>query len=264
MMPELPEVETIVRDLAETVGSTIEKIQILDRELELPAKEIMGSQIASIGRRGKYIVFQLDPAGKLVFHMRMSGRLLRICAEGEWKYSRLVLHLSRGVIHFVDPRRLGTVEFCCNGFPHTLGIDPFDKRFTPKRLTEIVGTSRGSVKCVLMDQRKIAGIGNIYASEALWRAMIDPRRTGNSLEKRDLRRLHPAIVELLNDAILHMGCTLGDSVSDYRSATGESGEFQDALRVYGREGEPCDRCGETIAKIKQAGRSTYFCPHCQS
>lgn len=259
-MPELPEVETIVRGLrAAITGARIEKLQVIDPRIALPEKEIIGKRIAAVDRRGKYIVLSLAPSGALIFHLRMSGRLVRVCAEGEGRYSRLVLHLDDGVLRFVNPRRLGTVEYSADGFPHELGVEPFSPAFSLRRLRALLAKSRGPIKPFLMDQRKIAGLGNIYASEALWRAGIDPRRPANTITAPEARSLRSGILSVLKDAIEHMGTTF----SDYRDSEGNKGDFQRFLAVYGKEGEPCPRCGTMIERVKQAGRSTYFCPGCQ-
>lgn len=262
-MPELPEVETIVRELSDLTEASIEQVQVVDPRLDLPLNEIVGTKIKKIERQGKYIVFRLSGKQLLIFHLRMSGRLTRTCSPEEVGHTRLILHLDRGKVYFINPRRLGTVEYSRNGFPHRLGIDPFDREFTPERLAEIATASRTPIKPLLMNQKKISGIGNIYSAEALWRARIDPRRAGNTLTKKEIRALHPAIVEVLKEAIDHMGTTLGDTISDYRNTSGEYGGFQEVLSVYGREGKPCRRCGKKIERIVQAGRSTYFCPGCQ-
>jgi len=259
-MPELPEVETIVRGLREGIaGSTVEKLQVIDPRISLPKKEIIGKRITAVKRRGKYIVLRLEPSGSLIFHLRMSGRLLRVCPPGEGKYSRLVLHLDSGVLRFVNPRRLGTVEYSPNGFPHKLGVEPLSGGFTPRRLRRLLKASRSPVKAFIMDQRKIAGLGNIYSAEALWRARIDPRRPANTITPKEGGALHTGIVSVLKEAIEHMGTTF----SDYRTADGKEGGFQDFLAVYGKAGEPCPRCGTAIIRIKQGGRSTYLCPSCQ-
>jgi len=259
-MPELPEVETIVRGLREgIVGSTVEKLQVIDPRISLPGKEIIGKRIVEVNRKGKYTVLRLEPEGSLIFHLRMSGRLLRACAEGEGRYSRLVLHLDSGVLRFVNPRRLGTVEYSPDGFPHELGVEPLSEEFTVRRLRRILKGCRSPIKVLLLNQRKIAGLGNIYAAEALWRARIDPRRPANTITQKEGRALRSGIVSVLNEAIEHMGTTF----SDYRTADGDEGGFQGFLAVYGKEGEICPRCGEGIIRIKQGGRSTYFCPGCQ-
>jgi formamidopyrimidine-DNA glycosylase len=263
MMPELPEVETIDSGLSPVRGALIDELEVLDQRLALPVHEIVGKTIEGIERRGKYILFRLSAGRTLIVHLRMSGRLTLTRSPVEEKHTRLILHLDRGKVYFINPRRLGTVEYSRNGFPHEIGIDPFDREFAPQRLTEIVMASRAPIKPLLMDQRRIAGLGNIYSAEALWRAGIDPRRAGKTLTRKEIWALHPAIVGLLKEAIDQMGTTLGGSVSDYRNTSGDYGGFQDLLAVYGKEGEPCPQCGEPITRIVQAGRSTYFCPGCQ-
>jgi formamidopyrimidine-DNA glycosylase len=263
-MPELPEVETIVSGLQQIVGRTITAIDILDPLIELPAQEIIGKSIFTVRRRGKYIVLKLCDEGSIVFHLRMSGRLVLIRSKDEQKHSRLVIQLDNGeAIWFVNPRRLGTVWYVENGFPYQVGVDPLSRGFSARKLGEITAKSRTAIKPLLMDQRKIAGLGNIYSSEALWRAGIDPRRPAWSLDEKEITRLHRAIRLILRQAIDSMGTTFGNTVSDYRNAYGDTGSFQERLEVYGREGAKCRRCGEDILRIKQAGRSTYFCSSCQ-
>lgn len=262
-MPELPEIETIVRGLAKLHGQRIEDVKILDRHLCLPLERIRGSRIVQITRRGKYIVVCLTGNRALIFHLRMSGRLVFAPARHELKHTRLILHLEGGALYFVNPRRLGTVECSEDGFPHRLGVEPLGQGFTTDCLAKITSVSRRPIKPLLMDQQKIAGIGNIYSAEALWHAGIDPRRAGNTLARKEIRMLHSAIMEVLQEAIHHMGTTFADTVSDYRDTSGNRGRFQDCLAVYNREGEPCRRCNRTIERIVQGGRSTYFCPSCQ-
>lgn len=263
-MPELPEVETLVRGLSSLGGSQISAVDVLDSRLDLPAGAIVGARIESIERRGKYIVLNLADRGSLIVHLRMSGRLARVQNPGEAKYTRLVLHLTGGeAIYFVNPRRLGTVTYSSRGFNHSLGIEPLSAQFSVEALAELASSSRAPIKLVMMDQRKIAGIGNIYAAEALWRAGIDPRRAANTLSRVQVAALHRSVIDVLSEAIEQMGTTFGVSVSDYRNSEGAEGRFQNHLSIYGRHGEPCKRCGETIERIVQGGRSTCLCPQCQ-
>ena len=262
-MPELPEVETIVRGLDDLCGTAIERVEVRDPRLGLPADALEGRTIEAITRRGKYIVFQLSGGRSLIIHLRMSGKLARDCSEAERKHIRFSLHLDRGAIHFVNPRRLGTTLYSEDGFPHQLGIDPLETAFTPARLKDLVRASRTPIKTLLMDQKRIAGIGNIYAMEALWHAGIDPTRSGKSLADNEINALHTAVHHVLTEAIDRMGSTLGSGVSNYRNSNGTEGSFQERFAVYGRERQPCPRCGEPIQRMKQAGRSTYFCPNCQ-
>jgi len=264
MPPELPEVETFVRGLTPAIGRTIVSAEVFDAKLAVSAEDLVGARIAGIRRRGKYIGIHLGDGRSLVIHLRMSGRLRLECRECETRYTRMILRLDDGqYIYFVDPRRLGTAGVHADGFDLALGYEPLDATFTTAALAELASQSRAPIKQLLLDQRKVAGIGNIYAAEALWRARIDPRRPANALSKAEVGRLHKAIVGVLGEAIAQLGTTLGTSVSDYRPMATEGGSFQNRLAVYGREGEPCERCGEGIERVIQAGRSTCFCPACQ-
>ncbi len=264
-MPELPEVETFVRGLAPAVGRSIASADVRDAKLAVSARELQGARILAVRRRGKYIGVEFDDGRTLVIHLRMSGRLRLGCGECEAKYVRLVLRLGKGMdVYFVDPRRLGTANVCASGFDVPVGIEPLDAEFTPSALAKLAAASRAPIKSFLLDQRKVGGIGNIYAAESLWRARIDPRRAANDLSRDEVRRLHRAIVSVLREAVEGLGTTLGSSVSDYHPTSTEAGSFQNELAVYGREGEPCARCGETVERIIQAGRSTCYCPACQT
>ena len=263
-MPELPEVETIVRGLNSVVGARIERVDVFDQRLHLPQSKIVGRTIERIERRGKYIVINLAEGGSLIVHLRMSGRLAIRRSAAEEKHTRFILYLDDGArIYFINPRRLGTAEYVQDGFPYELGVEPLSGEFTAEKLHEIAAGSRAPIKPLLMDQKKIAGLGNIYSSEALWRVKIDPRKAANTLSKSETRNLHRAIQSVLREAIDSAGTTFGYTVSDYKDAYGDYGKFQQMLAVYGRAGKKCPRCGEEIIRIKQAGRSTYFCPGCQ-
>ncbi len=263
-MPELPEVETFVRQLQPLVGQVIQRVDVLDDRLGLNETSLVGSRIAAVERRGKWIVLRLQDRGDLVVHLRMSGRLRTHCSERETRYTRMRLHMNSGeTVYFVNPRRLGTATHHVEGFQPEVGIDPIDRLFTPSALETLAARSRSPVKLFLMDQRRIAGVGNIYASEALWRCGISPHRSANSLSPSEIRRLHRSLVSVLNDAIAQQGTTLGEGISHYAPIAGEAGEFGNRLSVYGRTSEPCERCGTTIARVKQGGRSTYYCSHCQ-
>jgi formamidopyrimidine-DNA glycosylase len=263
-MPELPEVETFVRGLTPAVGQTIVSADVLDARLAVSAEDLVGTRIAGIRRRGKYIEINLGDDRSLVVHLRMSGRLRLECRECETRYTRMILRLDDGqCVYFVDPRRLGTAELVEGALELPLGAEPLEPAFTPAALGKLTSQSRAPIKQLLLDQRKVAGIGNIYAAESLWRARIDPRRPANALSKAEVGRLHKAIVGVLGEAVDGLGTTLGTSVSDYHPTTTEAGSFQNHLAVYGREGEACARCGEGIERVTQAGRSTCFCPACQ-
>jgi len=248
-MPELPEVD---------------QLEVLDQRLDLPQDRIAGRAIEAISRRGKYIIIQLSDGGSLIVHLRMSGRLALVRSTTEEKHTRFIIHLEDGAkIYFINPRRLGTAEYSWDGFSHELGVEPLSSEFTAEKLHEIAAGSRAPIKPLLMDQRRIAGLGNIYSSEALWRVEIDPRRIANTISEDEARKLHRAIQSVLQEAIDSAGTTFGQTVSDYRDAYGHYGKFQEMLAVYGRAGEKCPRCGEGIVRVVQAGRSTYFCPGCQ-
>lgn len=264
-MPELPEVETLVRRLHAIAGTKIAGAEILDDRLTVTAAELIGASIRDVTRRGKNIVIGLDGRGDLIVHLRMSGRLRLERSEDEIPYTRMILRLDSGdSVYFVNPRRLGTVVLCPHGFDVDLGIEPIASEFTADVLAGLTSGSKAPIKQLLLDQRKIAGIGNIYAAEALWRAGIDPRRPANSLETAEISALHTGITSVLFDAIEQLGTTIGNSVSDYRQSAGQGGSFQNRLCVYGRESEPCERCGTSIERAIQAGRSTCFCPRCQN
>jgi len=264
-VPELPEVETFVRGLQPVVGAKIRRAEILDQRLGLDGRALEGARIECVARRGKHIVIQLEDGSALVVHLRMSGRLRRHRSEDEARYTRFALQLDNGeTIFFVNPRRLGTAIHCLDGFEADIGMEPLSRDFTRRALIDLARKSRSPIKLFLLDQRKIAGVGNIYASESLWRSGIDPQRPANALTEEELERLHKAIVSVLNDAIEGQGTSLGSSVSDYRPSAESQGEFQNHLSVYGRESEPCEQCGHEILRMKQGGRSTYYCRNCQN
>ena len=257
-MPELPEVETIVRALRPHIeGRLLESTEAYDPALLPGIKSLsLPAQVRRLSRRGKYILIELGK-GTLVVHLRMSGRLVWCKSGVPEGRMRLALRFPHGSVYLVDRRRLATVEFV-ERFEKPLGPEPFgDLSWLSCELAK----SRMPIKAWLLDQRKIAGIGNIYAAEILFRAGIDPRRPARALAEEEVQRLIKAIPEVLKEAISGRGTTLADA--EYRVPTGEPGAFQVKLAVYGREGEPCYACGTPIRRVKIAGRSTYFCPQCQ-
>lgn len=270
-MPELPEVETIVRDLSRLVkGAVIEDVEVLRPDLIEGtsasgfAERLRGARLVSVSRRAKNIVFELE-ADRLVVNLGMTGRLLVVGEEQSSPPHAGVRFNLRGgrVLLYHDVRRFGRLEVCTaeewRARDRALGYEPLDDEFTPAALHELAGRSRVAVKTWMMDQRRIVGVGNIYASEACHRAAIDPRRPASSLSVDDAAALHGAIRETLREAIEFRGTTL----LDYRDASGEQGGFAARLRVYDREGEPCPRCGVELSRIVQGGRSTFFCRACQ-
>jgi formamidopyrimidine-DNA glycosylase len=272
-MPELPEVETVRRELEPTVvGRRLDRVEILDGRLVRPfeplevAAELEGEVVESLERRGKYLVFRFETGRVLLVHLRMTGSFVH--ADGSLPddpYRRAVLSLDNGSdVGYRDVRRFGTWLLLEPGeldpyLAERLGDEPFAEAFTPRALGKRFEGRRAPVKAALLDQRSLAGMGNIYADEALWRARIHPLRPAGELTRVEVGRLHAAIREALELGIARQGATL----SDYRMPNGDSGAMQEEFEAYGREGEPCSRCGSPISKIRAAGRGTWFCPRCQ-
>jgi formamidopyrimidine-DNA glycosylase len=273
-MPELPEVETIRRRLAPVLeGATIERAEIADPRLTRPvdpalvADALRGERIEALDRRGKYLLWRLSSGRTLVVHLRMTGSL-RHAADGELPedaYRRATLALDTGAaVGYRDVRRFGTWELLDEGHlrPYLdarLGPEPLAGSFTASRLAALAARRTTPVKAFLLDQRRIAGVGNIYADEALWRAQIHPLRPAGELSGDELGRLHRALRAVLRKGIERQGSTL----RDYVTPDGDGGAMQHEFHVYGRFGEPCDRCGRPIERIVVGGRGTWFCPHCQ-
>lgn len=275
-MPELPEVETMRRDLSRLVkGRTLTGARIHQSDILLSGepperfdREIAGRRIRDVRRRAKVLLLELSGDRVLEVQVRMTGRFAVTEPppdREELGHIAAELDLEDGrVVYYDDVRRLGGLRLQSRRRweerARRLGPEPLDAGFTPGRLGGIMADRRAPVKNVLLDQRRVAGIGNIYACEALHAARIDPRRAGGSLGEDDIRRLRTAIRRTLRDALANAGTTF----RDYRAVNGRSGDFQDHLRVYAREDGSCARCGERIVRITQAGRSTFFCPGCQS
>lgn len=274
-MPELPEVETVRRRIAPLVeGATIASAEIVDARLTRPvapslvAGALVGERIAAVERRGKYLLWRFESGRTLVVHLRMTGSLLH-APQGRLPvdaHRRATLALDTGVeVGYRDVRRFGTWELLDDGhlrpyLASRLGPEPLAPSFTSARLARIVGGRRAPIKAVLLDQRRIAGIGNIYADEALWRARIHPRRPAGGLGRGEIGRLHRAV-----RAALRRGVELnGSTLRDYVTPDGAAGGMQREFHVYGRLEEPCDRCGRPIERIVVAGRGTWLCPRCQT
>ncbi|REJ33156.1 MAG: DNA-formamidopyrimidine glycosylase [Bacillota bacterium] len=273
-MPELPEVETVRRQLeAELPGRRIRGVRVLlprtlknitPGELE---ERLKGRRFASVERRGKFLLLRLDDGASLIIHLRMTGRLTVVdAAEPDGPYTRVAVALDDGrELRFHDMRTFGTWHYVGEGADslppglRSMGVEPLSDAFSPDALAAICAGRRAPVKAVLLDQRRIAGIGNIYADEALFRAGIDPGRPAGSLTEEELARLHKSIRDVLTDSLAKGGTT----VRDYVNGRGAPGEFQHYLDVYGRAGEPCRRCGTPIVRRKLAGRGTHACPQCQ-
>ena len=274
-MPELPETETIARDLDRAVsGSTIRTVRVTRSDVlrEVDAVElerrVVGTVITRSWRRAKLIVLDLSSGDRIVVQPRFTGALLiddGSLPDAERRYStvEIVLDDERS-LHYRDIRRLGTVSLMNEQrfarYSGALGVEPLDPDFTVERLSVILRASRQAVKRVLMDQRRLVGVGNIYANEVLWRARLDPSRPAATLSPGESARLHGEIRDVLNAAV----SARGTSFRDYRDAAGERGSFAEQLEAYGREGEPCHRCGRRLAVTHEIdGRSTVFCWSCQ-
>lgn len=275
-MPELPEVETIVRQLRDNiVGQEIERVHILRRDqwkLNDPDETEMrlpGERIASINRRAKFIAMDFESGNQMVIHLRMTGKLIWSPGIPQAdKFTRTIFFFKSGSsLQFNDTRALGTLAFYGhsekNCWQKKLGPEPLNSDWQLSRLKEICGRTILQMKDLLLDQTKIAGIGNIYANEILFRARIHPERRANTLSDKEISALHRIIPEVLQLAVEKMGTSLGDGVFNYRSVYNIEGEFQNILAVYDREGEPCIICNSPIKRIKQKGRSSYFCGTCQ-
>ncbi|MEE8421203.1 MAG: bifunctional DNA-formamidopyrimidine glycosylase/DNA-(apurinic or apyrimidinic site) lyase [Dehalococcoidia bacterium] len=271
-MPELPEVETIRRDLEPLlVGRTAVAVRIhagaerlavthAPRELE---RELMGRRIEGLDRRGKYMLAALDDGRTWLLHLRMTGSLLSRPADAPaGRFERARVDFDDGSsLRLDDMRKFATwhlVDDPADAMPR-MGPDALSRGFTVAWLREQLGRRTTSVKAALLDQRVAAGVGNIYADEACWIAQIDPRTEAGRLGPRRVARLHAAVLETLTAAIADRGSTF----SDYRDGAGEPGLHQVNWHVFQREGEPCERCAREVSKIRIAGRGTRLCRGCQ-
>ncbi len=271
-MPELPEVETIRRQLEpEITGRAIKRARIYDERWTRPVRparvesQLAGRRIESVGRRGKYLLLGLDGGDALVMHLRMTGNLVLSNGDRDDRWLRAELELDDGrTLRFTDPRRFGQAVMLAAGgveeyFDGRVGIEPLSDQLTPDALERMALGRRAPLKSFLLDQSGIAGIGNIYADEALWRARLHPLSPAGSMRREHCEELGVAIVDTLEVALANGGA----SIDDYRDARGEEGSMQDEFLVHTRAGEECPRCGEVIRRVVVGGRSTYFCPGCQ-
>jgi formamidopyrimidine-DNA glycosylase len=279
-MPELPEVETVRAQIAPLAeGRTLERIEIVDPRWCWPlephelADAVTDRRIVALTRRGKYLVFELEGDVWLLLHLRMTGNLLydpRANADdqgvGGVPHTRVVFSLDDGhELRFCDPRRFGTGELMLGSdardafFASRLGIEPLDGELTGEKLRELACGRRAPIKAFLLDQRMIAGVGNIYANEALFRARVHPLRPAGSLTRAQCEALAQAVRDALSAGLAAGGA----SIDDFRHADGLLGSFQDEFLVHGREGAECSRCGGPIRKIVVSGRGTYVCSRCQ-
>ena len=285
-MPELPEVETVVRGLARSVvGDIIESVWLGSKPepLKSPAAQIeralRHARIAAVRRMGKHIVIDLEKAGaargksrggehkraseskaaQFIVHLGMTGQLLVARPEQETpRHTHLIAQLASGrELRFVDPRRFGRLAVHTRDGFQAEGVEPLDIGF--EIFVNLFRKRKTPIKSALLNQKLLRGVGNIYADESLFRASVRPRRRAASLTRAELRRLYESIQQVLSQAI----AAGGSSVSDYVNAEGEPGFFQFEHRVYGREGEPCRVCRTPIKRVVIAGRSSHYCPHCQ-
>src|SRR5947208_12698012 len=271
-VPELPEVETIRRQLAPLVeGRRLVRAEIRDERWSDPlapselAAALEGRRIETLTRRGKYLVWSLQGDVFLAQHLRMTGSLLWDPA-GEPAHTRVLLHLKpRARVVITDPRRFGTGQLLLGEdaveafFDARLGLEPLDERFTAEHLRAMATGRRTPIKAMLLDQRRVAGVGNIYADEALYRARIHPLRPAGRLSREQSAVLHAGLIEALLAGIGAKGA----SIDDFRHIDGLRGAFQDEFLVHRREGEACARCGREIVKLVVGGRGTYACEGCQ-
>lgn len=276
-MPELPEVETIRRTLeARLRGLRIQSVEpVRPRFIRFPTAgefraRVEGSAFTAFGRRGKYLILTLSTGDRMVVHLRMTGRLIYARpGDPRPKHTHLVFHLSDGgELRYVDQRTFGGVTLAGptgTALPPSLrgleelGVEPLSPDFTVERLRRALGGRRGRIKGLLLDQRLIAGLGNIYADEALFRARVHPLRPAGSLRPPEVAALHRAIGDVLRQAIEMNGTTF----YSYVDGEGNRGDMARFLDVYGREGQPCRACGRRIEVIRAGGRGARFCPGCQ-
>lgn len=276
LMPELPEVETVCRALQEELaGAHIRRLDLFAKGLRDPfprnlPERVCGRQLSRIGRRAKYILMHLDNGDVLICHLGMSGRMAihaQIPSERDRHDHVIFLFDDERALIFSDPRRFGSLDISreerLEDHPRLAGLgpEPLGNRFSAAVLAQSLHGRKTAIKQALLDQKTVAGLGNIYVCEALWRSGISPCRQATTLTEAEITDLHGHIRAVLNDAI----AAGGSSLRDYRRASGEMGYFQHDFAVYGREGEDCRRpaCPGRIERIAQAGRSSFFCPLCQ-
>jgi formamidopyrimidine-DNA glycosylase len=287
-MPELPEVETVRRGLAPIMeGASVKKVEVRDRRLRWPIakdfeKRLTGKTIDGLGRRAKYLLADLSSGDVLIMHLGMSGsfRVGKDAKPGVYYHERskstahdhVVFHLSNGAtVTFNDPRRFGSMKLVPRAklehepLLRSLGPEPLGNEFDAAMLAAACARKKTSLKAALSDQRVVAGLGNIYVCEALFRARLSPKRIASTIADRNgkpnqrAQALVEAIKAVLNDAIK----AGGSSLRDHRRADGSLGDFQHNFQVYDREGEPCPNCKGKVKRIVQTGRSTFYCPRCQ-
>lgn len=273
-MPELPELETIARGLAPRLpGHTIERVTIRRSDMLAPPlraaevrRRLAGRRFVSVGRRGKNILSVFDDGLRMLINLGMTGRLVMsdAAAARDLRHVALRFFLDDGAaLLFDDARRFGRVELhdaaSWAARDATIGVEPLSDAFTAERMFELTSASATPIRNWLLDQRRVAGVGNIYAAEALWRARVHPARPANSLTREEAGALRDGVAGVLREAVDHRGTTF----RDYRDASGDAGGFQFRLAVYDRAGQPCPRCGTPIERMVMSNRSAFFCPECQ-
>jgi formamidopyrimidine-DNA glycosylase len=273
-MPELPEVETIRRELhpriknKRIIGCRILRPDVVAHpKPNAFCKSLIGEKIIGVSRRAKYLILELTNDKRLIFHLRLSGTMVLSPSDAEpEKFSRIVLTLENQQLLFKEPRVLGRAYLLrgeerpsnLKGF-FNLGCEPISIDFNAAYLREKIKHRTARIKSLLLDQHICAGMGNIYSDEALFRAGVRPMRRANRITQKEMSRLIVALRDVINEGIENFGT----SVSDYHRTDGKDGNFQNFLCVYGREGEPCRKCGTAIAVKKIGNRSTRYCPKCQ-
>lgn len=274
-IPELPEVETLRRSLLPYIPSpVVQSVEVLHPSVIQPSNEIefkrnlIGKQITEAKRRGKYLVLVLSPTGSLVIHLRMTGQFFyrppQERTQPKIAHTHLIMNFVDGsAFHYADVRRFGRIcyhdsEILDPGYC-ALGPEPFDSSFTVDYL-KILGSRKAPIKSLLLQQNLIAGLGNIYADEALFRARIHPLRSANTLSEYEWGALHHSICSVIHEAVE----SRGSSLRDYLDANREKGSYQDQWSVYQQTGKPCIHCGTLIERVKVAGRSSHYCPSCQT
>jgi formamidopyrimidine-DNA glycosylase len=273
-MPELPEAETIVRDLQRRVtGATLTGARVVWPDILAPGLTprklqlaVRGRTIQHVGRRGKNIVLELAGDVRVMINLGMTGRVVSSLAPAAAGLRHIAVRfplLDGGELLYDDARRFGRIDVLAardwERRTAELGVEPLSDAFTPEHLHRLTRGSITPLRNWLLDQRRVAGMGNIYANEALFRARVRPTRRARNLTRREADALRNAIRDVLAEAIAARGTT----ISDYRDGEGETGGFDVLLRVYGREGEPCLNCGTPIKRIVVTNRSAFYCPHCQ-
>ena len=286
-MPELPEAETVVRELNKYLPNQkiLDIKQIRTKSMSfsngITLNSLKGLKVRNLERKGKAIIINLSQDISLLIHLKMTGQLIYISKSTRTnlghptpdfinsmpsKHTRVIFKLTKGTLYFNDQRLFGwikampTSNIPTNSFVSSLGPDALSKSFTPNALWQVIKRKpKSPTKSILLDQSNVAGIGNIYANESLFLAGIRPNRKASTLKQKEIKKLVQSIKQILKKGIKYSGT----SISDYKTAEGTSGRMQNYLKVYKRDGLPCKKCKTLIKKTKTTGRSTYFCPNCQ-